>query len=296
MISRDAMHVAIVAALSSCALSCTTQSNLVGCSNDTAAIALTNSSGQTLYVHLVAEGKEQVVSVTNGQSVSLGVSAGHAVLTATPDAQGENPYFYDEFEIDCGATRSESIGPQTPVTVTVAITGKGFGEVISDPPGIECSTDKTKTTCTATLAPTQPLRLIAIPTSASTAAWQNCGTPGSYTCDVVVTAQSSTTFTVEFDAYLSTIGVIEEVGSGTVTSTPAGISCQAPWTTVGFDTSGCFALFAPGTAVTLHAEPVAGGAFNGFEGAGCSGTSSDCVITATSVQQNVIAHFVSPQK
>ena len=57
-------------------------------------------------------------------------------------------------------------------------------------------------------------------------------------------------------------------GSGTVTSTPAGVNC--PQT--------CFADFTAGTQVTLTASPATTFSFGGWSG-GCTGTSTTCAIT-----------------
>jgi List-Bact-rpt repeat protein len=59
-------------------------------------------------------------------------------------------------------------------------------------------------------------------------------------------------------------------GSGTVTSTPAGIICGA----------NCSASYPPGTAVTLTADPASGSTFTGWSGGGCSGTAV-CSVTLT---------------
>src|SRR2546422_888878 len=59
-------------------------------------------------------------------------------------------------------------------------------------------------------------------------------------------------------------------GSGTVTSTPAGITCGA----------GCSAPYASGTAVTLTATPAAGSVFTGWSGGVCTGTGA-CSVTLT---------------
>jgi len=58
-------------------------------------------------------------------------------------------------------------------------------------------------------------------------------------------------------------------GSGSVTSSPAGIDCGAS----------CSATFAPGTQVTLTATPEAGSTFEGWRGA-CTGTGS-CTVSLT---------------
>ncbi|HEY5580364.1 MAG TPA: carboxypeptidase regulatory-like domain-containing protein [Rhodoferax sp.] len=70
-------------------------------------------------------------------------------------------------------------------------------------------------------------------------------------------------------------------GSGSVTSSPAGISCGAT----------CSAGFASGTSVTLTATPSTGSTFTGWSGA-CSGTGS-CVVTKTATTQTVTATFTT---
>lgn len=59
-------------------------------------------------------------------------------------------------------------------------------------------------------------------------------------------------------------------GSGTVTSSPAGISCG----------SGCSSTFSSGTSVTLTANADSGSTFSGWAGGGCTGTGM-CSITMT---------------
>ena len=59
-------------------------------------------------------------------------------------------------------------------------------------------------------------------------------------------------------------------GTGTVSSTPAGIDCGAT----------CAAPFNIGTQVTLTAKPVATSTFAGWTGGGCSGTGT-CVVSVT---------------
>jgi len=71
-------------------------------------------------------------------------------------------------------------------------------------------------------------------------------------------------------------------GSGTITSTPAGINCG----------STCNATFPSGTAVTLTAAAAAGSAFVGWSG-GCTGTATTCSVTSAAGQANIIATFNS---
>ncbi len=61
---------------------------------------------------------------------------------------------------------------------------------------------------------------------------------------------------------------VTKSGSGTVTSTPAGIDCGAD----------CSEAYAAGTAVTLSATPSTGNTFTGWSGA-CTGTASTCTVT-----------------
>ncbi|WP_386027928.1 S8 family serine peptidase [Thiorhodococcus fuscus] len=73
---------------------------------------------------------------------------------------------------------------------------------------------------------------------------------------------------------------VSKVGSGTVTSSPSGISCG----------STCSASFSSGTAVTLAATPSSGYSFSGWGGA-CSGTGS-CLVTMNAAK-SVAASFTA---
>jgi hypothetical protein len=64
--------------------------------------------------------------------------------------------------------------------------------------------------------------------------------------------------------------VLAGTGTGTVTSSPAGISCGAD----------CNEVVGHGTVVTLTATPIAGSTFTGWSGGGCSGTGT-CAVTVT---------------
>jgi hypothetical protein len=68
-------------------------------------------------------------------------------------------------------------------------------------------------------------------------------------------------------------------GSGTVTSSPAGIDCG----------SQCSAGYGEGTAITLHATAAAGSHFAGWSGGGCSG-SGPCSLTLDG-NASVVATF-----
>ncbi|MFL5916868.1 MAG: InlB B-repeat-containing protein [Gaiellaceae bacterium] len=71
-------------------------------------------------------------------------------------------------------------------------------------------------------------------------------------------------------------------GSGTVTSSPAGINCS---------TSFCSAPFAQGTQVTLTATPAPGSLFSGWHFFGCTGV-GPCTISMN-IDQDVVVHFAT---
>ncbi len=80
-----------------------------------------------------------------------------------------------------------------------------------------------------------------------------------------------------------TLGVAKGgAGSGTVTSTPAGVSCGAT----------CSAAFASGAVVTLTAAPASGSTFGGWSGA-CAGTGATCTVTMSQAR-SVTATFDGP--
>jgi hypothetical protein len=70
-------------------------------------------------------------------------------------------------------------------------------------------------------------------------------------------------------------------GSGTITSTPAGISCG----------TSCSGIYASGTALTLTATPAPGSTFAGWSGGGCTGTGS-CTVTLNAATE-VTATFAA---
>lgn len=98
-------------------------------------------------------------------------------------------------------------------------------------------------------------------------AWSLTITPTTFTCT------PSQQFTLTVTARGS--------ASGTVTSSPTGISCSTGST--------CIANYASGTAVTLTEAPGSGASFKQWGGA-CSGTATTCMVTMTA-NQSVTATF-----
>jgi len=163
-------------------------------------------------------------------------------------------------------------------TVTVVKAGAGSGTVMSSLPGITCGTS-----CSAVFASGMPITLTAAAAPGSVfAGWSGGGCSDTGPCSV--SGPSNVTITSTFLQVFTLDVMALGSGSGTVTSSPMGITCGAT----------CSASFASGTTVTLTARPAAGSAFTGWTGGGCSGT-EPCTVTvsaATTVTATFTPTFV----
>src|SRR5439155_16151886 len=140
--------------------------------------------------------------------------------------------------------------------LTVIKAGTGSGTVTSTPTGITCGTD-----CSGTYPSGTVVTLTATPaTDSAFTGWSGGGCTGTASCSVTLTAATTVTaaFIPTFILTVSKIGT----GSGTVTSTPAGITCG----------TSCAGTYTSGTLVTLTATPAADSALTGWSGGGCTGT------------------------
>jgi uncharacterized repeat protein (TIGR02543 family) len=157
------------------------------------------------------------------------------------------------------------------LTVSVA----GSGSVSSAPAGISCGADCSESYNTGT-----SVTLTATPASGNTfSGWSGSGCSGTGTCTVTMSAARSVTAT--FAANPTFALNVSLVGSGTVGSSPAGISCGAD----------CSESYSGGTSVTLTATPAGGYIFSGWSGA-CAGTSASCSVSMT-VARSVTATFTA---
>jgi uncharacterized repeat protein (TIGR02543 family) len=154
-------------------------------------------------------------------------------------------------------------GPPLP-TVTLTKAGDGSGSVTSVPAGIDCGA-----TCFASFEPGTAVTLTAAADAGSTfTGWSGDCTGTTDPCTVTVDVSKSVTATF---AALPKITVSDGgSGSGTVTSSPAGIDCGTT----------CAASFTAGTQVTLTAQAAANSLFLNWTGA-CTGTTATCTITAS---------------
>jgi CSLREA domain-containing protein len=147
--------------------------------------------------------------------------------------------------------------------VTVSLAGSGGGAVTSDPAGIDCGT-----TCSVGFAEGTTVTLTA--TAVADSVFSGWSGDCSGTGDCVLTLDGDKNVTATFDELPSFVldVTLSGNGSGAVGSSPSGIDCEPS----------CSASFAEGTEVTLTATPDANSTFEGWSGAGCSG-SGDCVVT-----------------
>jgi Divergent InlB B-repeat domain len=181
----------------------------------------------------------------------------------------------------CAATSGGDVftyGVPIPVlqTLGTSLAGSGAGNISSSPSGIACNS-----TCSAQFDKPDQITLTETPATGSTfAGWSGGGCSGTQTaCQVTMNADQSVTAT--FDAIPQTLTVaVEGSGSGTVSSSPSGVSCG----------STCAAQFNHTSQVTLTETPTSGSTFAGWSGAGCSGTQTTCQVTMNATE-NVTASF-----
>ncbi|MBI3499170.1 MAG: hypothetical protein HY058_17890, partial [Proteobacteria bacterium] len=150
---------------------------------------------------------------------------------------------------------SEPGWAQLTKNMTVALNGTGTGSVTSVPVGINCPASA----CSASFPTLTSLVLVFTPAAGSSwaAATGDCSSTGFQTVAVNYTLVLDTdkACTITFAVVQNSLSVtLAGSGSGTVTSSPAGINCSA---------GTCSASFNQGTAVTLTASPGAGSTFAG---------------------------------
>ena len=166
----------------------------------------------------------------------------------------------------------------TKLTLMVYKSGDGSGTVTSSPGGINCGD-----ACSYAFVYNTAVTLTASPTSPSTfGGWDGAGCSGTGTCTVTMSSTQSVTATFNPPGDQTLTVNKSGAGSGTVTSSPTGINCGTT----------CSYAFAYETAVILTASPTSPSTFSGWNGAGCSGTST-CTVSMSSAQ-SVTATFNLP--
>lgn len=237
-------------------------------------IDLAGDPPQTLTVTKAGSGSAsgRVTSLPAG--INCGSTCAHSYaygrsvqLKATP-AIGTS---FDGWTGGCSGTGSCTVAMDKARAVTASFTKRppaslkvsrsGHGTVTSRPSGISCGS-----TCSHVFTYGTAVTLTAAPALGSVfTGWSGSCTGARRTCHVSMTA--ARTVTAVFAATKLLTVAKSGTGSGSVTSSPAGISCGAI----------CTHAFAARTIVTLTASPKSGSTFTGWSGA-CSGT-GNCVVS-----------------
>jgi len=151
-------------------------------------------------------------------------------------------------------------------SLDVTRNGTGSGTVTSSPVGINCPSQ-----CSHNYNSGANVSLTATPSVGSLFDHWSTDCSGSAACDLHMTQDRTVTATFTLRQLALTLRKTGN-GKGIVTSSPAGINCRIPCTTL----SGNFDY---GTTVVLHALPGLGSGFMGWRGA-CTGRGA-CVVSMT---------------
>ena len=163
--------------------------------------------------------------------------------------------------------------------LTILKTGTGSGSVTSTPAGINCGADCNEIYPVNTVV---TLTASASPGSVFTG-WSGGGCTGTGSCVVTMDAAKTVTANFQLNQYSLTV-VQSGTGSGTVTSSPAGINCGAD----------CNELYNINSIVTLTATPAVGSFFAGWSGGACTGTGT-CVVTMDAAKTVTAIFTLTPQ-
>ncbi len=203
------------------------------------------------------------IGPTFGDSLSF-VDSGPSGLAVDNSATANAGNVYaGSGELDAQVYEFGPLVQTQPLTVTKA--GTGSGSVTSIPAGIDCGA-----TCSAEFAEGSSVTLTAsVAVGSEFSGWSGCTSEaeGGKKCLVTIGATNAVTATFEpkpkFALSVSKAGT----GSGSITSSPAGIDCGAT----------CSAEYEEGAEVTLGASAASGSSFAGWSGA-CTGTGA-CKVT-----------------
>lgn len=161
-----------------------------------------------------------------------------------------------------GSEQLAGAGGGSTQTFSLSVAVTGSGTVAAAGTGISCTSQ-----CSGAVPAGTTVALTA--TAGSGYQFVGWGGACNGTGSCSVTLNQATTVTAEFATVPANSSplTVSKAGSGTITSSPAGINC-------GTD---CSEAYTTGTSVTLTAQPASGYTFSGWSGP-CSGTGT-CVVT-----------------
>jgi uncharacterized repeat protein (TIGR02543 family) len=226
-------------------------------------------------------------SVSSGSDIDCGVacSASYASgSTVTLNAVADATSIFAGWSGACTGTSSCTVTMDSAKNVgasfvkktyglIISRTGTGIGTITSSTGGIYCGAS-----CAALVDAGSEVTLTATPDATSSFTGFSGACTGTGPCTLSMSSAKSVTASFAVNTYTMTIGKSGD-GSGTITSSPAGISCG----------STCAATFDSGTLISLSAVPDSTSYFAGWTGA-CSGT-GPCIVTMNSIK-TVTAFFV----
>ena len=221
------------------------------------------------------------VNYGSSQAYTFTPSAGYQVASVTVDDVALSGEALSA-AITNGYTFSTVSGNHT-IAVAYSIlnyvlttTQVGSGGITSSPAGITLTAPGSTT---ATYNYNTVVTLTETPaTGWSFTGWTGACTGAAATCDVTMTQAKSVTATFAINTFVLTT---TQVGSGSVSSSPSGITLTAPGSTTG--------SYNYNTVVTLTEVPATGWSFTGWTGA-CTGTTTTCAVTMIQAQ-SVTATF-----
>lgn len=251
--------------------------DISGAAIGTLAATVTFNTGQGWLEANVDQGARAIVVRPTTTALATGTYS--ASVTVSSSVDGVRPTTFSVTYL---------IQPEPVLTVSRG-GGNGGGRITSSPAGISCTiTGRGVTgTCSATFAAGATVTLTPAASSGSRfGGWAGaCNGPGN--CSVTMNQPATVSARFEELPVLTVTGDGGD-GSGTITSSPAGISC----TIASGDVSGtCSAQFNQGASVTLSADPSGSNRFGGWGGA-CSGSGS-CSVTLNQ-SSTVSARFLAP--
>lgn len=246
--------------------------NNLALNNSIASIANYRVASQTLTVSRAGTGSGTVTSnpagISCGSTCSFDYGTGTSVTLTASATSGSTFAGWTGGGCAGTGTCTVTVNAATTVTATFNVSGTnyslslsksgaGSGTVVSSPTGISCGA-----TCSASFASGTVVNLSTAATTGSTFTGWSGACTGTGSCSISMNANTVVDAAFSLNSYAATV-TKSGAGTGTVTSTPAGIDCG----------STCSSTFNHGTSVTMTATPASGSTFSGWSGA-CSGTGS----------------------